>query len=105
MNNEKKVKNAINAFYKGAGLDLTFKGNVNNQVAEIFGVMVKEIQRCTTALNWVPVPTGGKATITWIVKNFSQSVLKQLGEKQSLTCAKTVIRNYRTKLALASLGI
>lgn len=105
MTDHTSVKNAINAFYKGAGLNLTFKGDVNARVAEIFGEMIFATQKCSAALSWVPRPSGGKATISWIVKNLSQSVLRQIESKQSLTCAKEVVRNYRTKLQLAALGI
>ncbi|PHI34724.1 hypothetical protein CBQ28_23180 [Pseudoalteromonas sp. GCY] len=95
----------MNAFYKGAGLNLSFKGSVNENVAQVFGEMIQATKSCTTALNWVPEPTGGKATIKWIVKNFAQSIVKQLSSEQSLTCAKEVVRNYRTKMELAALGI
>ncbi|WP_063881416.1 hypothetical protein, partial [Pseudoalteromonas luteoviolacea] len=105
MTDDTSVKNAINAFYKGAGLNLTFKGDVNDRVAKVFGEMIFATQKCTTALNWVPRPSGGKATISWVVKNFSQSVLRQIESKQSLTCAKEVVRNYRTKLQIAASGI
>ncbi len=105
MNEENSVKDAINAFYKGAGIDLKFTGEVNAKVAEIFGKMVVETQKCTTALKWVPTPKGGKATITWVAKNFTKSAINQLKEEQSLTCAKKVILDYKAPLKLASLGI
>ncbi|KZN48196.1 hypothetical protein [Pseudoalteromonas luteoviolacea] len=91
MAEQDKVKAAINSFYKGAGLDLTFKGEANPKVAEFFGEMVQKIKGCTEAPNWVPEPTGGKASISWIAKNFTQSVLAQFEQKQSLSCAKSVI--------------
>jgi hypothetical protein len=105
MTDHTAVKNAINAFYKAAGLNLTFEGDVNARVAETFGEMIFATQKCSTALSWVPRPIGGKATISWIVRNFTQSVLRQIESKQSLTCAKEVVRNYRTKLQLSALGI
>lgn len=105
MNDENLVKDAINAFYKGAGIDLKFTGEVNAKVAEIFGKMVLETQKCTAALKWVPTPTGGKATITWVVKNFTKSAINQLKEEQSLTCARKVILDYKTPLKLASSGV
>ncbi|TMN41087.1 hypothetical protein [Pseudoalteromonas sp. S2755] len=105
MNEEKSVKDAINAFYKGAGVDLKFSGEVNPKVAEIFGKMIEETQQCTTALKWVPKPTGAKATIGWIAKNFTQSIISQLSEEQSLSCAKKVILNYKSPMKLASLGV
>lgn len=105
MNERDSVKKAINAFYKGAGVNVTFNGEVNKKVAEVFGEMILKTQACSDAFNWVPRPTGGKATITWVAKNFTRSVLEQLEKKQSLTCAKTVIWSYRRKIQLASAGI
>lgn len=105
MDEKAKVKDAINAFYQGAGLDLKFTGEVNAKVAEVFGDMIFETQKCSAAMNWVPRPTGGKATIAWVARNFGRSILGKLSDKQSLTCAKAVVRNYRTKLTLASLGM
>ncbi|REL26256.1 hypothetical protein DXX93_06430 [Thalassotalea euphylliae] len=105
MNDHIAVKNAINAFYSGAGLNLTFKGSVNEKVAQVFGEMIIATQQCSDALNWVPRPTGGKATISWIVKHFTKSSLRQISTKQSLTCAKEVVRNYKTKIQLAAMGI
>ena len=105
MNEHNRVKEAINAFYKGAGLNIKFTGQVNERVAEIFGKMVFATQQCTTALNWVPRPAGGKATISWIARNFGQSIIRQLGEGQSLTCAKSVVLKYKSTLHLASLGV
>ncbi|ASD69732.1 hypothetical protein [Pseudoalteromonas piscicida] len=105
MNEEKSVKDAINAFYKGAGVDLTSSGEVNAKVAEIFGKMVEETRQCTAALKRMPKPTAAKATIGWIAKNFTQSIISQLSEEQSLSCAKKVILNYKSPMKLASLGV
>ena len=105
MEDKIKVKNAINYFYKGAGLKIKFTGSINPKVAETFGKMIIETQSCTTALSWVPRPAGGKATISWIAKNLTKSALSQIETKQSLTCAKTAILRYKTPLHLASLGL
>ncbi|KAF7764865.1 hypothetical protein PCIT_b0956 [Pseudoalteromonas citrea] len=105
MNEQKSVENAINAFYKVAGLNIKFNGSINNKVAEIFGKMIIETQKCTTALNWVPRPTGGKATISWVAKNFTRSVLRQLEEGQSLICAKTAVLRFKSPLHLAAMGV
>ena len=105
MNEQISVENAINAFYKGAGLNVKFNGSINNKVAEIFGKMIIETQKCTTALNWVPRPAGGKATISWVAKNFTRSVLRQLEEGQSLTCAKAAVLRFKSPLHLAAMGV
>ncbi len=105
MTDHTAVKNAINAFYKAAGLNLTFEGDVNARVAETFGEMILCNSEMLNCIKLVSRPIGGKATISWIVRNFTQSVLRQIESKQSLTCAKEVVRNYRTKLQLSALGI
>ena len=98
------VVDTINAFYKGAGVELTFRGQVNEKVAQLFGEMLEESLNCTRQLNWVPRPTGGKATIRWIALNFSRSIRDRMRDSHSLACAKTIILKYRTKMELAAQG-
>lgn len=101
---EEVVVETINALYKGAGVELTFRGQVNEKVAQIFGEMLVESLRCTRQLNWVPRPTGRKATIRWIASNFSRSIRDRMRDSHSLTCARTVILKFRTRMELASQG-
>lgn len=99
------VADTINAFYRGAGVELTFRGTVNEKVAEIFGQMLEESLRCSRALNWVPRPTGGKATIRWIALNFSRSIRERMRDSHSLTCARTIVLKFRTRMEFAAQGL
>lgn len=63
MNDKEHVKEVINALYKGAGIKISFTGQVNENVAKIIGELLADIGSCTAALKWVPKPTGGPATI------------------------------------------
>ena len=76
MNEHEKVRAAINSLYKSAGITTEFTGPVNEQVAEVFGQMLNSIGQCSAAIRWVPKPPSGRVTsITWIVTNFSQSII------------------------------
>ena len=105
MNEQEKVKKAINALYKGAGIKAAFNGQVNEQVAEVFGQLLDDIYSCSAALKWVPRPSGGKASIAWIAKNLTQSVVERFKDSQSFLCARARIFQYQTPLRLASLGV
>lgn len=99
------VRYSINTFFKGAGIDKTFNGPVNEKVAEVFGKMLTESTRCSSSLSWVPRPTGGKATISWVARNFSRSIRERMRDSQYLTCAKTVIYKMMTELEMAARGL
>ncbi len=105
MDDKQKVKQAINGLYKFAGINTQFNGDVNKQVAEVFGELLKEINTCSNAFSWVPRPTGGKATISWVATNMSKRVLEQFSDKQSYTCARVRVAQYQRRLQLAGLGI
>lgn len=96
------VRELIDGFYK-AGRSGGWNRRVNEEVAEIFGKMLEETKKCTKALNWVPRPPGGKASISWFVKNFSRVAASKLRDELSHTCAQFVIRNWNSSLIWASM--
>ncbi|WP_283708964.1 hypothetical protein [Pseudoalteromonas prydzensis] len=102
---EEKVREAISTFYKAAGVNKKYDGQVNENVANIFGEMLKETKKCTDALVWVPTPSGGKASISWIARNFAKSVLNRMKDDSSLTCAKRVIQVWDRELQMAGMGL
>src|SRR5690606_27759357 len=85
----------INTLYNRAGINTQFRGEVNEDVAAVVGDLLTDIGTCSDAFRWVPRPTGGKASILWLVKNISQSVMAELKQKQSVTCmrAYTAVQN------------
>ncbi|REL25426.1 hypothetical protein DXX93_01910 [Thalassotalea euphylliae] len=105
MNDKQRVKETINAIYTFAGIGKKFTGDVNPKVAEVVGNLLKDINSCSTAFSWVPQPTGGKATISWIAKNMSRSILEQLKNDQSYVCARARVWQYVRPIQLASQGV
>lgn len=99
------MRDAISAFYKGAGVDKQFSGEVNERVAEVFGTMLTETKKCSNAFVWVPTPSGGPATIAWIARNITRSVIERLRDSTSITCAKRVISVWDRELRMASMGL
>ncbi|MBB6544968.1 hypothetical protein [Thalassotalea piscium] len=105
MNDKEKVRQVINSLYNFSGIQSKYTGDINPKVAELVGQLLKEINTCSTAFSWVPRPTGGKATIAWVAQNVGKSVLAQLSEKQSLSCARVRVGQFQRPLQLAGLGI
>lgn len=54
---------------------------------------------------WVPTPSGGKASVSWIARNFAKSILNRMKDDSSLTCAKRVIQVWDRKLQMAGMGL
>jgi len=54
LKDKETIREAINALYKGAGIQATFKGEVNEKVAQVFGELLADINSCSVALKWVP---------------------------------------------------
>lgn len=102
---EEIVRDAIQALYQGAGIQKRFTGEVNEQVAEVFGTMLAEIRKCSGSLSWVPRPTGGKATMSWVARNLSRSTIERFRDSVSLTCAKGVIFKWDRELNMAAMGL
>jgi len=67
--------------------------------------MLIEVRRCSAALTWIPVPTGGVASVAWIARNFARSVIDRLRDSHSLTCARHVIYVWDRELRLAGMGL
>ena len=67
--------------------------------------MITETQKCSNAFSWVPTPTGGKATLSWIARNFTRSIISQMRSSTSLTCAKAVAYKWSRQIDFASLGL
>jgi hypothetical protein len=96
------VREIINAYYKFAGLS-GWRGEVNEKVAEVFGFMSGETQRCSRAFVWVPRPPGGRATTTWIVVQLGRSAVGRIKDERSFTCARGVIYRWGRELNRAAI--
>ena len=105
MSDKQHVKDAINSLYEGVGIRAKYSWPVNEEVARVFGELLLEIHSCTSALTWVPTPSGGPASIKWVVKNISRSVMQQFKDDVSLSCAKARILQFQSPLRLAAMGL
>jgi hypothetical protein len=102
---EERVREAIESLYIGAGIQKQFSGKINERVAEVFGEMLNEIRQCSTAFAWVPRPTGGKATVTWVARNFTRSTVERLRDRNGLACERGVIYKWDRELQMAGAGL
>ena len=99
MSQKEEVREIINTIYQAAGVKYKYRGAVTEMTAEVLGKIISEIRSCTSSLNWVPRPTGGKATISWIVRNLGSSFARDLKKKNiSLTCGRRVLLGLKTEL-------
>lgn len=105
MNDKQNLKDAINALYQGAGISAIFDGQVNENVARVFGQLLESIHDCSIAFKWMPKPTGGVATIGWIAINITRSIIEKFRDRRSFSCARVKILQYKTPLHLASIGL
>ncbi|MEC4719166.1 hypothetical protein RY831_08405 [Noviherbaspirillum sp. CPCC 100848] len=102
---EEEVKAMIDSLYKFAGVAPSWDGEVNEKVAEVFGIMIHETARCSNAIKWLPAPPGGPASILWLAMNFGKALFKHFQSKVSITCAKGVIYKWKHELDMASMGL
>ncbi len=99
---KEEVKEIIDAFYKAAGLS-GWNGNVNESVAAVFGVMLCEAKKCSKAMNWIPTPPAGRATISWIVMQLGRKIIQHFKDKKiKLICVRTIIWKWESTLRIAS---
>lgn len=99
-----EVRHMIESFYHFAGLAPPANLQVNDYVAEVFGVMLNETRKCSKAFVWVPRPPGGRATIVWLAMQLGRGVFNSHRSKLSFTCARFVIATWGKKLQDASYG-
>jgi len=103
-----EVKEMIESFYKFANVPLNWNGEVNERVAEVFGVMLSETRKCSSAFIWIPTPPGGRATIAWLVIQLGRGIFNRYRQQLSFTCARGVIYiiyKWGRDLEMAALGL
>lgn len=105
--NEEKtqVKEMIESFYNFANVPLNWNGKVNDQVAEVFGIMLSETTKCSKAFQWVPRPPGGRASITWLVMQLGRGVFNHFRSQLSFVCARSVIYKWNRHFEMAMMGL
>lgn len=95
----------IQSFYDFAGVPLPSGFEVNERVAEVFGIMLNETRKCSKAFGWVPTPPAGPASITWLAMQLGKGVFNSYRSRLSFTCARHVINVWGEQLQMGSLGI
>lgn len=94
----------IQSLYKLAYIP-AWDGEVNEDVARVFGIMLAETQKCSKAFVWVPTPPGGRASITWLVNRLGRGIFRSHQRKLSFACARAVIYTWGSALNMAAQGI
>ena len=100
-----EVKEMIQSLYRFANILPVWDGEVNDDVAAVFGTMIAETRSCSNAFEWGPKPSGGRATIAWVVRQLGRGVFNATRGRLSFTCARAVIYKWKTALDMASMGI
>lgn len=98
---EKVVKEMIQSLYRFANILPVWDGEVNDDVAAVFGTMIAETRTCSKAFGWVPKPPGGRASITWLAQQLGRGIFNSHGSRLSYTCA----REWKSALDMASAGV
>jgi hypothetical protein len=104
-NEASELLEIIEQFYKFANVHPPRNLHINEHVAEVFGIMLNETAKCSKAIGWVPVPPGGRATISWLVVQLGRGVFNRQKSRLNPGCAHNVIRTWKTALDMASLGM
>ena len=86
-----EVKEMIESFYKFANVPLNWNGEINERVAEVFGVMLSETRKCSKAFGWIPKPPGGRASIAWLAMQLGRGMFNHYRHQMSFACARGVI--------------
>ena len=100
-----EVKEMIQSLYRYANIEPMWDGAVNDDVARVFGIMLAETQKCSTAFGWIPPPPTGRASIVWLVTKLGRGIFNFHKKRLSMACARVVIYNWGSALNLATLGI
>lgn len=99
-----EIKAMIQSLYELANIP-PWDGEVNEDVARVFGVMLAETQKCSSAFAWIPTPPGGRASITWLLTSLGKGIFRAHQRKLSFACARAVIYTWGSALDMAALGI
>lgn len=79
MNTDKEkaeIKKMIQSLYRFANILPVWDGEVNDDVAAVFGTMIAETRTCSKAFGWVPKPPGGRASVTWLAQQLGRGVFR-----------------------------
>ena len=101
VDEKQKIKEILDAFYQGANRS-HWQGEINDSVAEVVKYMLEELRKCSAAAHWVPRPTMGVPTVTWLATQIGRAVLENLRGGSYKFCENQVLFVWNTPLRMAS---
>ena len=107
---ENKLKEMIEAFYAFAGQTPSSQLKINDGVAEVFMEMLREAEKCSKAMNHMPLPFGskiasGSGAVSWVATYVYGVVFDSFLKKLNAICVTSAIRNWKTPIHHASMGL
>ncbi|WP_460044907.1 hypothetical protein [Pseudomonas sp. S2_H01] len=81
--------------------------DINESVVKVLMEMLEKMHRCTSIMHFVPMPTTFGSQIGQLTKAYLKKVIGILNDHTDvyLTCSRSIILGYRTKMQEASLGL
>ncbi|XVJ71567.1 MAG: hypothetical protein HEQ39_19670 [Rhizobacter sp.] len=105
LENKEELKKIIESFFKFSGTPVPWNGVVNDGVAAVFYNMLRTTAECSKALSFVPRPSGGPASVLWLVTQLGWVGYRNIENRLSVSCAKKAIANLRSDFQLATMGV
>ncbi len=102
---ENKLKEMIVAFYAVADESPPSQLKINDKVATVFAEMLYETEECSRKMTKVPLPPGRKATVVWLTSYVWGVFFDTFSKELNTVCVKSVIRNWKTAMHNASMGL
>lgn len=100
-----EVRQMVQSLDQFASIALPPNLDVNESVAQVFGLMFNETRNCSEAFVWAPTPPGGRASIVWLAMQLGKGVFNSCRSRLSYSCARAAIYNWNTQLDMASRGL
>jgi hypothetical protein len=96
------VRQMIGRFYAAGNVKPPTELQINERVAAVFGIMMNEAAKCSDALNLVPRPPLGVASIGWLASQAVRAAFGAARARLSMTCVRKTIANWQSTLVDAS---
>ncbi|HFD13547.1 MAG TPA: hypothetical protein ENJ32_13930 [Crenotrichaceae bacterium] len=100
----------IEVFYAIAGRTPPLQLRINDGVAEVFMEMLREAEKCSKAINHMPLPLGSKiasgaGAVSWVATYVYGVVFDSFSKKLDYSCVVIAISAFRHKMDNASMGL
>ncbi|MDB5984600.1 MAG: hypothetical protein JWQ69_5615 [Pseudomonas sp.] len=100
---KQEMREALTAWYGPQANNWEMTDELLNLVME----MMREMKSCTAAMIWVPEPITFGNALTQLAKSAIKRFVKQLKDDAQIfkACGAKVLVNYKSRIAMAGLGI